>query len=51
MPVVLFRTSDRGWSIKAACYIPQGTFVMAYTGEVISMEEISNREDTSFMFG
>ncbi|KAL6634993.1 hypothetical protein ACP70R_027664 [Stipagrostis hirtigluma subsp. patula] len=35
----LFRTENKGWAIRAAQPIPQGTFVCEYIGEVVKGDE------------
>ncbi|CAD5235700.1 unnamed protein product [Bursaphelenchus xylophilus] len=50
VPLVLFRTVERGWSVRAAVDMPRGTFVSEYFGEIISPEEAKNREISSYMF-
>lgn len=40
IPFSVFKTDNgRGWGLKAMAPIPQGTFIMEYTGEVIGQEE------------
>lgn len=46
----LFKTETKGWSIRALCDIPKGSFVCEYVGEIISDEEAERREDDSFLF-
>lgn len=35
----LFYTPKKGWGIKAPTFIPKGTFIIEYVGEVISEKE------------
>uniref|UniRef100_A0A0D9VK21 Histone-lysine N-methyltransferase n=1 Tax=Leersia perrieri TaxID=77586 RepID=A0A0D9VK21_9ORYZ len=35
----LFRTENKGWAVRAAEPIPQGTFVCEYIGEVLKMKD------------
>ncbi|KAI6183744.1 Histone-lysine N-methyltransferase SUV39H1-A [Aphelenchoides bicaudatus] len=48
IPLVLFKTEKSGWSIRTASYIVQGTFVMAYTGEVI--DKNLKRDDERYLY-
>ncbi|CAD5210651.1 unnamed protein product [Bursaphelenchus xylophilus] len=50
VPLVLFRTVDRGWSVRAAVDMRKGTFVSEYFGEIISPAEMWNREVSTYMF-
>ncbi|CAN6280243.1 unnamed protein product [Urochloa humidicola] len=44
----LFRTENKGWAIRAAEPIPQGTFVCEYVGEVVKTDEtMKNAERVS----
>ncbi|CAL5019127.1 unnamed protein product [Urochloa decumbens] len=44
----LFRTENKGWAIRAAEPIPQGTFVCEYVGEVVKTNEtMKNAERVS----
>eukprot|EP00871_Galdieria_phlegrea_P002926 jgi/Galph1/3634/GphlegSOOS_G2306.1 len=42
--VKLFRAGDRGWGLKAAQFIPKGTFIMEYQGEVVDLDEYERRK-------
>ncbi|KAI1727330.1 SET domain-containing protein [Ditylenchus destructor] len=46
IPIVLFRTADRGWSVRAAAKIEKNTFVMEYVGEVITIERAEQKSPT-----
>ncbi|XP_076025619.1 histone-lysine N-methyltransferase EHMT1 isoform X2 [Genypterus blacodes] len=46
----LFRTSKKGWGVRALQDIPQGTFVCEYVGEIISESEADMRENDSYLF-
>lgn len=39
----IFRTENRGWGVKSVVYIPKGTFLATYVGEVISDDEAEER--------
>ncbi|CRK98647.1 CLUMA_CG012359, isoform A [Clunio marinus] len=41
--LAIFKSSDRGWGLKAKSDIPAGTFVIEYTGELISESEARSR--------
>ncbi|KAI1727317.1 SET domain-containing protein [Ditylenchus destructor] len=43
IPIVLFRTADRGWSVRTAVKIEKNTFVMEYVGEVLTSEQADKR--------
>jgi len=54
----LFATAKKGYGVRAAQYIPKGSFVIEYVGEYISSEEAERRErlcrrsgDYFFTFG
>lgn len=53
-PVDVFRTKDKGYGIKAISPINKGSFIMEYTGEVITKDEYETRlamhysNDTNF---
>ena len=54
----LFATAKKGYGVRAAQYIPKGSFVIEYVGEHISSEEAERRErscprnnDYFFTFG
>lgn len=42
-PVKVFATEGRGWGVKAAAAIPQGTFVVEYIGELINEHDVEER--------
>ncbi|CAD6249779.1 unnamed protein product [Miscanthus lutarioriparius] len=53
----LFRTENKGWAIRAAEPIPQGTFVCEYIGEVVkadktmkNAESVSSKGGCSYLF-
>ncbi|KAI1727895.1 SET domain-containing protein [Ditylenchus destructor] len=46
IPIVLFRTLDRGWSVRAAAKIRSNSFVMEYVGEVITIEQAEQKSPT-----
>ncbi|KAI9225352.1 MAG: hypothetical protein DHS80DRAFT_3221, partial [Piptocephalis tieghemiana] len=54
--VEIFRTADRGWGVRAAEFIPYGTFIGLYLGEVVTVEEATRRAEryselrTSYLF-
>ncbi|KAI1702789.1 chromo (CHRromatin organization MOdifier) domain-containing protein [Ditylenchus destructor] len=43
IPIVIFRSPDRGWGIRAAAKISANSFVVEYVGEVITIEEAERR--------
>uniref|UniRef100_A0A674PP59 Euchromatic histone-lysine N-methyltransferase 1b n=1 Tax=Takifugu rubripes TaxID=31033 RepID=A0A674PP59_TAKRU len=46
----LFRTSKKGWGVRAHQDIPQGTFVCEYVGEIISEAEAEMRQNDAYLF-
>ncbi|XP_071774852.2 histone-lysine N-methyltransferase EHMT1 isoform X1 [Centroberyx gerrardi] len=46
----LFRTSKKGWGVRALQDIPQGTFICEYVGEIISEAEAEMRQNDSYLF-
>ncbi|EME29453.1 chondroitin-glucuronate 5-epimerase [Galdieria sulphuraria] len=42
--VKLFQAGERGWGLKAAEFLPKGTFIIEYQGEVIDTEEYERRK-------
>ncbi|KAH7709120.1 histone-lysine N-methyltransferase SUV39H2 [Aphelenchoides avenae] len=49
VPLVLWRTSNKGWSVLAAEKIPRCTFVCQYIGEVLTMD-VANKRDQSYQY-
>ncbi|VDO03338.1 unnamed protein product [Rodentolepis nana] len=57
IPLTLFRTSNgRGWGVRTPHFIPKGTFVIEYVGEIITMNEafrrgeLYDREGQTYIF-
>lgn len=54
--VEVFRTEDRGWGVRSTQYIPYGTFLGRYVGEIITQKELERRcerygiRGTSYLF-
>nr|XP_061836747.1 histone-lysine N-methyltransferase EHMT1 isoform X2 [Nerophis lumbriciformis] len=48
--IQLFRTTKKGWGVRALQDIPQGTFVCEYIGEIISEAEAEMRQNDAFLF-
>uniref|UniRef100_A0A3Q3FEB3 Euchromatic histone-lysine N-methyltransferase 1b n=1 Tax=Kryptolebias marmoratus TaxID=37003 RepID=A0A3Q3FEB3_KRYMA len=46
----LFRTSKKGWGVRALQDIPQGTFVCEYVGEIITEAEAEMRQNDAYLF-
>ncbi|XP_040915268.1 histone-lysine N-methyltransferase EHMT1 [Toxotes jaculatrix] len=46
----LFRTSKKGWGVRAMQDIPQGTFICEYVGEIISEAEAEMRQNDAYLF-
>ncbi|CAB4055891.1 EHMT [Lepeophtheirus salmonis] len=47
--MIVFRTENMGWGVRALKDIAKGTFVCEYVGEIISDSEADTRED-SYLF-
>ncbi|XP_070706429.1 histone-lysine N-methyltransferase EHMT1 [Pempheris klunzingeri] len=46
----IFRTSKKGWGVRALQDIPQGTFICEYVGEIISEAEAEMRQNDAYLF-
>lgn len=44
--LVLFKSIDKGWSVKTLNHIPAGKFIVEYTGEFLDKVEIKKRYKT-----
>uniref|UniRef100_A0AC34GX65 Histone-lysine N-methyltransferase n=1 Tax=Panagrolaimus sp. ES5 TaxID=591445 RepID=A0AC34GX65_9BILA len=49
-PVMLFRTSKCGWSVRTLVPIPRRRFVMEYVGLIKLYEECVNVDDQTYLF-
>uniref|UniRef100_A0AC34GI89 Pre-SET domain-containing protein n=1 Tax=Panagrolaimus sp. ES5 TaxID=591445 RepID=A0AC34GI89_9BILA len=49
-PVMLFRTSKCGWSVRTLVPIPRRRFVMEYVGLIKLYEECINVDDQTYLF-
>ena len=47
--LVLFYDSRKGWGVRTDAFIPRGTFVIEYVGEVISQKESEIRRQVCFI--
>jgi hypothetical protein len=45
VPLVAFKTRNRGWGLKAAFPIAQGSFVLCYVGEILDKRDMELREE------
>ncbi|KAI8357824.1 hypothetical protein BD560DRAFT_406273 [Blakeslea trispora] len=43
IPLQVFKTPTKGWGVRSMTFIPKGTFVDEYIGEVITVEEGDKR--------
>ncbi|KAI1700469.1 SET domain-containing protein [Ditylenchus destructor] len=50
IPIVLFRTLDRGWSVRAAVRIQRRSFVMEYVGEVTTVKQAEKQKPQTYQF-
>nr|XP_029133597.1 histone-lysine N-methyltransferase EHMT1-like isoform X1 [Labrus bergylta] len=46
----LFRTSKKGWGVRALQDLPKGTFICEYVGEIISEAEAEMRQNDAYLF-
>lgn len=46
----IFKTEHKGWGLKTLRFIPKGSFVCEYIGEILTDTEADSREDDSFLF-
>lgn len=46
----IFKTEQIGWGLKTLRFIPKGSFVCEYIGEILTDTEADAREDDSFLF-
>lgn len=42
-PLQIFKTETRGWGVRSRAYIPIGSFICEYVGEVLSHREAEKR--------
>ncbi|EGP91915.1 SET domain-containing protein [Zymoseptoria tritici IPO323] len=47
VPLIIFKTPDRGWAVKCGIALQQGQFIDTYLGEVITSEETDRREENA----
>jgi [histone H3]-lysine9 N-trimethyltransferase SUV39H len=47
VPLVIFKTPNRGWGVKCDEDLRKGEFIDTYLGEVITNDEADRREETS----
>ncbi|KAI7898435.1 uncharacterized protein BX663DRAFT_524706 [Cokeromyces recurvatus] len=43
IPLEIFKTYNKGWGVRSRRFIPKGTFIEEYIGEVITIEEGDRR--------
>ncbi|CEP19018.1 hypothetical protein [Parasitella parasitica] len=43
IPLQVYKTKDKGWGVRSLQFIPKGTFIEEYIGEVITVEEGDQR--------
>ncbi|XP_045581767.2 uncharacterized protein G9a isoform X3 [Procambarus clarkii] len=46
----LFKTSEKGWGVRALKTIQKGSYVCEYVGEIITDLEADQRQDDSYLF-
>lgn len=46
----LYKTDSKGWGIKTLRFIPRGSYVCEYVGEVLTDVMADQREDDSYLF-
>lgn len=50
IPLIIFRTLDRGWAIRTPMEIPKHTFICEYVGQVMTIDEASSSTNTHYQF-
>lgn len=43
IPLEIFKTKSKGWGVRSLNFIPSGTFICEYTGELLEDREAENR--------
>ena len=46
----VFKTANKGWGVRSLEFIPSGSFLCELTGELITAEEASERENDEYLF-
>ena len=49
--LVIFQTKGKGWGVKTPVFIPAGTFIDEYVGEIISIDEANDRTKADIAHG
>lgn len=50
IPLVLYKTKDRGWGVRAGANIAKGMFILEYVGEIIGQSAANARAETAYLF-
>ncbi|GMT05833.1 hypothetical protein PENTCL1PPCAC_28007, partial [Pristionchus entomophagus] len=48
--IILFRTDDRGWSIRTAERLARGEYIFSFAGVIMNQEEVKKTKQNSAMF-
>lgn len=46
----LYKTDAKGWGVKTLRFIPRGSYVCEYVGEILTDVMADQREDDSYLF-
>ncbi|GAA0154619.1 histone modifying enzyme [Lithospermum erythrorhizon] len=46
----IFKTESRGWGVRSLSFIPSGTFICEYTGELLEDKEAEQRTNDEYLF-
>ncbi|VEN36415.1 unnamed protein product [Callosobruchus maculatus] len=46
----LYKTEFKGWGVKTLRFIPKGSYVCEYVGEILTDVEANSRDEDSFLF-
>ncbi|GFZ02051.1 SU(VAR)3-9 homolog 5 [Actinidia rufa] len=46
----IFKTESRGWGVRSLTFIPSGSFICEYTGELLEDKEAEQRHNDEYLF-
>lgn len=49
-PLEVFKTETMGWGVRSRTFIPSGSFICEYVGEMLEDEEAQNRTTDEYLF-
>lgn len=50
LPLEIFKTETRGWGVRSLTFIPSGTFICEYVGELLEDKEAEKRKNDEYLF-